>query len=83
MDPRLVQRDGIRMFSDASIQEAIDRALAIKPPDGQVAAVAHVDGTGASVSLVVKVKDQWSVAAAAYKAYNQPLAFGGEIIWTP
>lgn len=91
MDPRLVcyqtPAGPVRIFGDAVLQRAIDRAIANAKPDKTVCAVAHLDNEGganqASVSLLVRIGDEWSVAAAAYKAADKPISYGAEVVWTP
>jgi hypothetical protein len=83
MDSKLMQVSGIRTFSDANIQKAIDQALTKLPSGHTVAAVAHADLNGASVSLVVKLGDKWSVMAGAYQPYKGKLSAEAEVIWSP
>lgn len=73
----------VRKFSGDKLQAAIENALAKLPADQKLAAVAHVDGSGASLSLVAKIGKQWSVAAACYKPYGKPLAYEAEVVWSP
>lgn len=92
MDPRLtsyqsISGQEIRIFNDAVIQRAIDLAIARAKPDKGVCAVAHVDNEGgiaqASVSLLVRLGDEWSISVAAYKPADRPLSYGAEVVWTP
>jgi hypothetical protein len=92
MDPRLISYTNaagneIRIFGDAALQRQIDRAIAAKNPDKNMVAVAHVDNEGgtakASVSIFVKIDDDWSLAAACYKESSKPLSYGAEVVWTP
>lgn len=80
MPPQVVE---IRKFSDAALQAQIDKVLAQLPPDRKLAAVAHADGDGVSLSLVAKLGDEWSIAAAAYKPYNGKLSAEAEVVWSP
>jgi hypothetical protein len=79
----ITQAAGIRRFDDAKIQSAIDNALAGLPADRKCAVVAHATMTGASLSLVVKLGDQWSVAAGAFKPYAGPMTAEADVRWSP
>lgn len=71
------------MFSDYSLQKAIDRAVANLPTDHTVALVAHVDNTdGASLSMVVRVGDEWKLSATVVKGFDQPFKYGAEVVWS-
>lgn len=92
MDPRLTSYADansreIRIFSDYNLQRQIDRAIAVKNPTKPVVVVAHADnerGVGkASLTLLVKIGDEWSVSAAAYKEASKPLSYGAEVVWEP
>jgi|WetSurSiteA1Bulk_404760.scaffolds.fasta_scaffold522846_1 hypothetical protein len=63
----------IRRFLDSRIQADLDAALATVPEGRRGAAVGHLDGTGASLSLAARIGDHWSIAAACYKPYSGPL----------
>lgn len=70
--------NGVRVFDNAKIQGAIDSALAAMGPDDRFATVAHhvyrSDGTKVEnvtkLSVVVKVKGGFSIAAGAYKDWT-------------
>lgn len=69
-------------FSDTAIQAAIDRA-AEKIPSGQnKAVVAHADGDGASVSVIVRADDHWTIEAACVKPWHGPLEYGADVIYS-
>jgi len=74
---------GIRRFDDPNIQSAIDRALKALPSDRKVAAVAHANLTGVSLSLVTRLGGDWSVAASCYKPYAGKLVAAAEVVWSP
>jgi hypothetical protein len=74
---------GIRRFDDEHIQAAIDRALAGLPADKKIAAVAHADLNGISLSIVTRLGADWSVAAACYKPYSGKLSAEAEVRWSP
>ena len=74
---------GIRRFDDANIQNAIDKALMELPADRKVAVVAHADLKGASLSLVTRLGNDWSIAAACYKPYTGPLSAEAVVRWSP
>jgi hypothetical protein len=71
------------IFGDYSLQRAIDRAVANLPADHTIAAVAHVDDVeGASLSMVVRVNDEWKVSATIVKEWDKPFKYGAEVIWS-
>jgi hypothetical protein len=70
-------------FSDYSLQRAIDRAVANLPEDHTVAAVAHVDDVeGASLSMVVRIGDEWKFSATVVKGWSEPFRYGAEVVWS-
>ena len=73
----------IRRFSDAALQTQIDKVLAQVPADKPVAVIAHADTNGAALSAMVRLGDQWSVLAAAYKPWKGALSAEAELVWTP
>lgn len=69
-------------FSDFSLQKAIDRAVSNLPADKTVAVVAHVDSEeGASLSMVLKVGDEWKLSGTLVKRYDEPFKWGAEVVW--
>lgn len=79
----LMAGSGYKPFSDYSLQKAIDRAIANLPPDHTVAAVAHVDSVeGASLSMIVKVNDEWKLSATIAKKWDEPFKYGAEVVWS-
>jgi hypothetical protein len=77
------ESNGIRTFDDANIQRAVDRALAELPADRKFAIVAHADLTGASLSALVKLGSDWSVAVGCYKPYAGAFKAEADIRWSP
>jgi len=73
----------IRRFSDSALQAQIDKVLALVPADKAVAVVAHADTQGAALTAMVRLGDQWSILAAAYKPYKGSLSAEAELVWTP
>jgi hypothetical protein len=73
----------IRRFSDSALQTQIDKVLALVPADKSVAVVAHADTQGAALTAMVRLGDQWSILAAAYKPYKGSLSAEAELVWTP
>lgn len=70
-------------FSDYSLQRAIDRAVANLPSDHSLAAVAHVDNVeGASLSMIVRVNDEWKLAGTIVKEWDKPFKYGAEVVWS-
>lgn len=91
MDARLVDSGGVRRFSDARIQAAIDSALASVKPESKVAVVVHhtyaypggVAGENrTTATLLVRLPQGFSVAAAGYKDWTSG-EIGGEaqLVW--
>lgn len=71
------------IFGDYSLQRAIDRAVANLPAGHTIAAVAHVDDQeGASVSMVIRVGDEWKLSATVVKGWQEPFRYGAEVIWS-
>lgn len=70
----------VRRFSDAQLQAAVDRALAVLPPDKTVAVVAHVDLSGASLTAVGKIGEHWSLSGSVSKPWHGPLSAEAEVI---
>ena len=68
------------IFSAAALQSAIDRAAAVIPEGQDSAIVAHADLDGASLSVLVRVADHWTIKAAAVKPWHGPLAAEEEVI---
>ena len=74
----------VRVFSDAKIQNAVAGVLANLTPDKHVAAVAHADGDGFSVSIAARTSDgKWTIMAGAYKPYSGSITAEAAVIWTP
>lgn len=74
---------GYKPFSDYSLQKAIDRAVANLPKDHTIAAVAHVDSEeGASISMVVRLGDEWKFSGTVVKGFDQPFKYGAEVVWS-
>lgn len=71
----------VRVFADDGLQAAIDRAIA-RSDAKHGAVVAHADGKGASLSIVARKGDHWTVAAAAFKPYNGKLTYGAEVVYS-
>lgn len=70
------------IFGNASLQRAITRAVSNLDSDDQAALVAHVDDEeGASLSLVVRVNDEWKVQGTVVKKWNEPFRYGAEVVW--
>jgi hypothetical protein len=68
------------IFSDTALQNAIERAAASIPEGQDSAIVAHADLDGASLSVLVRVADHWSIKAAAVKPWHGPLSAEAEIV---
>lgn len=70
------------VFSDSRIQAAIDEAAAKIPAKDNSAIVAHVDGDGASLSLIVRKGDHWTIEGACVKPWHGPLEYGADVIYS-
>jgi hypothetical protein len=68
------------VFSDSALQAAIDHAVASIPAGQDSALVAHADLDGASLSVVVRVADHWTIQAAAIKPWTGPISAEAEIV---
>lgn len=68
------------IFSDSNLQRAIDSAVQ-KIPQGQDSAIiAHADLDGASLSVVVRANDHWTIKAACIKPWKGPLSAEAEVV---
>lgn len=74
--------DEIRPFSNAALQASIDSALESLPEDTKGAVIAHVDGDGASLSIVGKIGDKWSVVAEGYRSWDGELGGAAQVRFT-
>lgn len=72
----------VRKFADANVQAAVDRALAAVPAGKSGAVVAYANLQGASLAVMARIGDHWSVVAAAYKPFGGALAAEAETRWT-
>jgi hypothetical protein len=74
---------GYKPFSDYNLQRAIDRAVANLPTDHSVAAVAHVDNVeGASLSMIVRINNEWKLSGTIVKGWDTPFKYGAEVVWS-
>lgn len=85
---KLIDSGGVRRFSDARIQAAVDSALAEAKPTDQVVVVAHhVYGDHGTqnitkLSLLVRLPQGFSVAAGAFKDWTKDdVGAEGKIVW--
>jgi hypothetical protein len=37
---------------------------------------------GASLSMVVRVNDEWKLSATVVKAWDKPFKYGAEVVWS-
>ncbi len=80
----IINYDDIRKFSDKSVQDAVEDAIAnTQLPEGtKGAVVAHMTLEGARISLIAKLpNDHWSVAVDAYKPYSGKLEAGAKVVF--
>ena len=68
------------VFSDANLQRAIDAAAASIPEGHSSAVVAHADLDGASLTVIARVADHWTIQAAAIKPWNGPLSAEADVV---
>lgn len=80
MDSRLIEipayaignQTPIRRFADSQLQESIDRAVSgLGDKHGTV--IAHADGDGASLTVVAKMGEHWSIVAPCYRSWDGKL----------
>lgn len=76
-------KPGIRIFDDAAIMAAVDKAVAALPPGKDVAAVAFVD-TDKTVKLAATVRlgDEWSIVVKGEKPYHKPIKGEAMVVWS-
>jgi hypothetical protein len=83
---------GLKRFTNAAVQSAVDSALAEMKPEDNVVVVAHQvynqDGTAienvTKVSAVVRLPHGLSILAGGYKDWTKgSLGAEGKIIWKP
>ena len=74
---------GVRVFDNAAIQAAIDKALKTVPEGKSGAVVAFVD-TDKTVRLSIagRLGDQWSIVAEAKKPYHKPIEGSAAVVFT-
>jgi hypothetical protein len=70
----------VSRFSDDKLQSAIDRALADLPPDKTGSLVAHMDTTGAVLTVVERLGGVWSVRAGAIYPFGGKLSAEAEVV---
>lgn len=78
----LIEEGPIRRFLNSDIQKTIDDAMAQLPADKRIAAIAHADLDGASVSIVARLGVQWTVAAGAFKKYKGAMGAEAIVRWS-
>lgn len=62
----IVERDGIRFFSDAGIQSSIDKALSSVTKDSAVVEFQN-NKTGFNAAVATKIGDRWSIVVGYQK----------------
>jgi len=91
-DPLALNKTGlIRRFENPKTQAALDLGIAELGPDDHMGVIAHhlYDTTGAPLNetkatIVVKLGNQFSIAAAGYKDWNKPgMTVEGKLVWKP
>lgn len=68
------------VFSDIALQNAIEHAAAKIPEGHNSAVVAHADQNGASLTVIARVADHWTIQAAAIKPWNGPLEAEADVV---
>ena len=79
---KIINGNEIRIFSNAALQAQIDKAVSSLPDNAAGAVVAHGDLNGASLSVVGKVGDNWTVVAAGYRSWQGELNAEAEVRYT-
>ena len=69
----LVESKEQRRFDLASLDQAIDRAMAALPANKAGMVIGHLDQHGAMLSAIVRKGDNWSILVRSFKPYNGPL----------
>ena len=69
-----------QVFSDANLQLAIDNAAAKIPEGHSSAVIAHADLDGASLTVLAKIDEHWTITAAAIKPWSGPLEAEAEVV---
>lgn len=67
---KLINGQEIRVFSDPLLQSNVDRVLASLPDTATGAVVLHGDLNEASLSVVGKVGEHWTVVASGYRKWS-------------
>jgi len=67
---KLIDGNEVRVFSDVNLQKSIDRVLSTLPDTAKGAVVAHADLNGASLSVVGKVGNNWTLVASGYRSWR-------------
>lgn len=79
---KYIDGNEIRVFSNTALQAQVDKAVATLPENAAGAVVAHGDLNGASLSVVGKVGDHWTVVAAGYRSWAGELSGEAEVRYT-
>ena len=80
----MTENGEVRHFQDSTIQRAVEDALRHVSKDNPVAVVGHITQEGWKLSAAVRIGNDWSVMAAAYKDWRKPnFNVAGEVVWTP
>lgn len=75
--------DGVRRFSDANIQAAVEDALSHVTTDKPVAVVGHATLDGWKLSAAYRAGDDWTIMVAAYQDWGKPVTGEAKVVWTP
>ena len=79
---KLIEGNEVRVFSNAALQAQVDKAVATLPDNAAGAVVAHGDLNGASLTVVGKVGDHWTVVAAGFRSWQGELAGEAQVRYT-
>lgn len=92
-DPLAVSKAGlIRRFENPKTQAALDLGIAEMNPEDRVGVIVHhvYDSSGVAIqnetkaTIVVKLGNQFSIAAAGYKDWTKPgFTVEGKLVWKP
>ena len=77
-----VEENGIRRFSDTSLNDAIQAAILRRNPTKDLVVVGHIDQ---DTMYLYRIGGDFSVVAAAYKSKKAPTGwgYGAEVVWEP
>jgi hypothetical protein len=73
--------DELRLFDNASIQEAVDRELAALPPEAHGAVLAYADENKARLAVVARLAAGWSLVATVERDWDGDWDGSAQVRW--